>query len=189
MKKMMIGVLLVASSNLALAESPSYSYADIGYKVTDMDYSDGRAKSLNVGGSLEISDHVFISANIYKTASNSKPVKAMGYGIGVGYFDAIGDDTSWHTSLGYIRRDMEYKYYDDDIINSVVWKSGVRKNLTDTIELNAGITADWDNDYGTAITFNVGTIIAISNNIGIEIGLGFSQYSYSSINTSIRYNL
>lgn len=178
---------LMFVSSMALAEAPSYSYMGVAYNMSDWDCCDGTYKRWGAGATMEITDHVFVGGVLFQGKQDDAGFDIGGYGVEIGYFSEMGTDATWHTSLGYKRRNIKWEDYDNDRLHSVVWDAGVRKNITETIELNGGVSADYDNDYGTGTHFHIGSVLHISSGLGVELDLSFNADSGSSISTGIRY--
>lgn len=187
MKNVLIATLLLACTNIALAESPSYSYIGAAYGVSDWDNVSGTYHAWAIGGSLELTDNLFISGAYSQGEHDDREVEITGYGADVGYFSDIGTNSSWHTSIGYVRADSKYDNYDNTDANILVWRAGTRHNLTESLELNGGITSIYEDTDGTRSLFNIGALYTTDSGIGLELGLVFNPNVGTSIGTGVRY--
>ncbi len=187
MKHILAVLSLTLVSSVALAETPSYNMIGFGGGVMDVDWHEEEdMKGWMVGGSVELTDSIFISGKYEKAKIDIYDTEASSIGFNAGYFSEYGTDSTWHTSLGLGRIDVENDFTDEDEM-FLSWEAGVRKNVTETIELNGGMRTTYLEETGTATGLYVGTLISVGEGFGINLGLAFNPGNNTGILAGICY--
>ncbi len=187
MKNIVLAVFLLTNINIALAESPNYSYVEAIHTVSDWDARSGTYKEWMLSGSHKITEDLYISGLYSQGEHREQGAKSNHYALDIGYFSNLGVNSTWHTSLGYMRKNSEYTRYPSTDADLLIWKAGIRHSINDPIELNIGMMSMYDDLYGTRTRFNVGALYNTDSGLGIKLGLIFNARAGTSIMTGIRY--
>ena len=158
------------------------SYSNFAIIYTDSDGSDGGG----FGGSVELNENVYLIGSFAHQESdleiNGEAVaESDRIDIGIGYHTPLSESTDFVISATYIEVESEFLGTESDD-DGYSLNGGVRSMVSDTVELNGGITHISDGDDSeTGIflgaAFNVSDSIAlIVNYVNIDsddaIGLG-----------------
>lgn len=161
----------------ANAESPSYSYVEGGYVVTDIDGIGSDADGFLLRGSIEITDSIFLFAGY--TDQGVYGVDLKQYGIGAGYAWSMTDTTDLYGKVGYVRAEADFAGFgvDDDGYSLGV---GIRSFVTKRLELEAAVTYVDLSDSGDDTTLGAGARWYFTEHLaaGVEAEVGDDATSY-----------
>lgn len=164
------GAALLATSSLAaLADEPSYTYAEVGAGWVDLDVSGVSTKSGYFGGfSAEFTDSIYATASFEEYDYDFFDLQIIKAGIG--YRLPMNDRTDLNFELAYNELDVEVA--DTDGVRGTV---GVRSRNASNFETRAyaGYVADSDN--GSYVLGVEGSLL-FTDNIGLTVQ--FETYEF-----------
>jgi hypothetical protein len=161
----------------AHAESPSYSYVEGGYVLTDIDGIGKDADGFLLRGSVEVAGDFFLFASYLDQGISGIDLKQ--YGVGGGYAWSMTDTTDLYGKVGYVRAEAELGGFgvDDDGYSLGI---GIRSFVTKALELEAAVTYVDLSDSGDDTTFGAGARWYFTEHfaLGVEAELGDDATSY-----------
>lgn len=200
MKKILALTSLMFISTLALADAPSYTYIEGAsfertgtFDTESGDLMDFEGTGWGVLGSAEVTDNIFFTAGFDRGDYESDDIPnsegdVFNIGLSAGYFSQLSNDTTWHTSAGFLRKKIELSYGNVENNNkdtAFVWNAGIRSNISSNIELNSNIVyTDHEND---SVGLVVGAVYHSNSGLGISLNLGFNEDD-RTLNAGVRYS-
>jgi hypothetical protein len=161
----------------ALAESPSYSYVEGGYVLTDIDGIGEDADGFLLRGSIEITDDFFLFAGY--TDQGIAGIDLKQYGVGAGYAWSMTDTTDLYGKVGYVKAEADLAGFgvDDDGYSLGV---GIRSFVMKQLELEAAVSYVDLSDSGDDTTFGAGARWYFTEHfaLGVEAEVGDDATSY-----------
>jgi hypothetical protein len=156
-------VIVVAMAPLTgRADGLSYSYWDLSYIAADIDGLDQKLDGYGVGGSIELSEQVFLYGSYADVSTTIFGFEAseQDAGIGLGYAWPVAENIDLVGRAGYAhaKADVEdFGSIDDDGYTLGI---GVRGRFADSFEVEGGVQYADFKDLGD----------------GTGVGLGFQWY-------------
>jgi len=167
-----VGVLLLSSA-VALADTPSYSYVQASYVDVSVDLGggfDADGDGFGVAGSVAINDQWHIFAD-YSSADLESVLDLDLTTIGAGYRHGISDTTNVFAELGYAKVDVQFAGDDSGLSARV----GIRSMINSNLEVYGSVgTLDFDDvDWGAE--FGAGAWYTVSGNFALGADVRFSD--------------
>ena len=139
-------ILIILFLPLSIFTYAELSYSNFAIIYTDSDGSDG----LGFGGSVELNENVYLIGAFSHQESDLSingvtALEADRIDIGIGYHTPMSESTDFVISATHIDVESEFlgTEYEDD---GYSLNGGVRSMVSDTVELNGGITHLSDGD-------------------------------------------
>ena len=156
----------------ANAEGFDYTYAEIGYVMTELDVSgvDIDGDGLGFNGSFEIADQWFLTGSY--SAQDFDGVDVNMWSVGGGFHMPMSDRVDFVTTLAWVNAELDAGIVsvDDDGFGLGV---GVRTRLTDAFEVDAGIGYVDMTDSTTA--FNLSGRYHFTDSFAVGAGVGIDS--------------
>ena len=155
MKNYIAGALLLLLTVPALADSPSYNYAQVNWQTIDIDdgilNADG--DGFGVGGSVELGSNWHLVAS-YNDFGFDFGVDYKELVAGFGFHTDIASNMSFFAELAYVKAEVSQSVIGSFDESGAGARIGLRSNVTENIELEGGISyVDYgDGADGTAVS-------------------------------------
>lgn len=151
---------LIATAALAPAyahaDGFSYSYVEGGYVNTDIDDFDEDVDGFALGGSFELTPHLFVFGNYANQGTSifGTDVNLEQFQLGAGYAWPLSGNLDLYGKVGYAHAQFEVPgpNFDDD---GYLLAAGMRGRLTDAFELEGSVNYTDLNDSGDDTTLGV----------------------------------
>jgi hypothetical protein len=136
-----------------------YTYLEGGYQRVDIDNPNVDGDGLFLGGSVLVSQSVFLTAGYDYTEFN-RGVDARGLNLGIGVRVPASPDVDVVFEGGYVdaRVDTRFGDFDDD---GYFVSGGVRWRLNELVELNGGLRYVDLDESGSDVGLGLGVVIDV----------------------------
>jgi hypothetical protein len=170
-----IGLLVGASflSGVCYAQDagPKYTYIEGGYTAIDIDDFDEDGDLWGVGGSLALTDMLFLSGGF--ASGDVGDVDLTQAFVGLGLNVALNDTTDFVAEAGVAYAEVEFGPFDEDD-EGLGLSAGVRSMITPQFELNGGISyVDIADDDETALY--AGAVYSFTDMFAGTLGVSFGD--------------
>jgi len=175
MNRLYLLIILLLGVFSAQAADFNYTYFDAAYgEVTiDDDFADIDGDGYSLSGSVAISDSIAIRAG-YTDMSYDYAIDSEEILVGLEFHTPIGESTDLLLGLSVIRAEVSVDILginvsEDDTGNVI--SAGIRHKLSETVEINGGISrVDVFDDSDTQ--FFAGLLFDVTENVSIGLGIG-----------------
>lgn len=201
MKRTILGAAcaLVASGAMAggleqlstYSSYPTYNQVTLTASVVDADANPGQADAgiYSIKGSIEVSEHIFVTG-AYGYGDHDYDIDTHSGLVGIGFFDQVGESSTWHTSINATYGHAES--YDADQYGAIL-DTGFRHYITDQFELNGGVFAAYRySDYDESTDTSMGARAGVAFHprefpVVVGFGLQYADDSATSASVSVGY--
>ena len=177
---------LLAASAFA-SEGPRYTFGEVGYSQVDFDNFNEDADVFGVGGSLAVSDQVYLIAGYsYGNVDVSGlDIDLNTAQVGAGLHFPLNSTVDFIVDASYVWAEVEADNFDSQDDDGYALRAGLRAMLTPQFELNGGGTYADVSDDDTALyvgaVYNFTDMFAATANISAgdnatAYGIGMRLY-------------
>ena len=158
MKKLILALAAFGLSSVAMA-GPSWTYVDLGYVVGDSDGDDNDVDGFSLRGSLGFAGIWHVQLDYLDVDIDQFDESFDGYELRGGIHPAATDNTDFVLDFAYFDRTKEESGSSDVDTDGFTFRTGVRSNISDNIELRSFISLTYgevENEDFTDIGYAVG---------------------------------
>lgn len=184
------GVISAALLSAALGAAPagaadfSYTYAEGGYQNVELDSPSVDGDGLFAGGSVQLSQSLFIGADVDYTEFN-RGVDARNLELGLGIRLPAAPDVDVVLRGGYVDAHVDTRFGDFDDDGYFV-SGGARWQLNDQVELNGALRYVDLDDSGDDVALALGVVVDVRPRVALLAGGEFSDEA-DVLNIGFRY--
>lgn len=168
----------------ARAAEFSYTYAEGGYQSVDLDSPSVDGDGLFLGGSVQISQTLFLSADLdYTEFNRGVDTRNLDLGLGVRLPAAPDIDVVLRGGYADAHVDTRFGDFDDD---GYFVSGGARWQLNEQVELNGALRYVDLDDSGDDVGLVLGVVVAVRPRVALLAGGEFSDDA-DILNIGFRY--
>ena len=175
MKKSLLAVAVLATFSFgAVAESPSFSFVELGYTQLDIDGSSVEPDGVEFDFNFELSDNYYLSADVSDVEDQGLDLRMTNIGIG------FKSDVSNYSTV-FAQIDWSDFEFDGNSEDGYKLGLGVRSNLTKDLEVTAAYEyLDLDSD--SSDYYLLGAAYKMNDNLSVyadyKMESDFDQVSF-----------
>ncbi|MCH8101432.1 MAG: outer membrane beta-barrel protein [Proteobacteria bacterium] len=168
MKYPVMVLMILGLTGAALAEDFDYDFVSGSYGQIDIDDLDGDGDVFGLGLSIGIADNLHMFAD-YQGSDLDFGLDVSEWSVGIGFNTPISDVMDVVAQLSYEYVDLDvagFGGFDDDGYGLSI---GLRAAMSESVEINAGISYIDLSDSGDNTTLDAGFLFNVSETIALGV--------------------